>query len=659
MDIQKLSTNVNRKVGRSVKWIVIILCIATALAMLGTYMRESAATNVSNVKLYTSEVETSMGEKMSFIDTVAAGVTSGSVTGDYYDYVDTMVAMYDDVSAVYVVLYDGNKTYEDGYTTYMSGGWIPPETFVVSSRAWFTGAMSQEGTYISEPYVDEQSGGICITLAKAIYKDGKTIGVAGLDMYMDDLVSLIESSYHDGNYVFLVSGEGTILTHPNDAFALSASASTKISDALKGRYMKAYNKDLKTSTIMDYAGGLKNVLCYDSQLTGWSILSVTSLKVIIFIICEMAILAVVLAILISKLATKGLAKEISPMFAPLEDLTSNVRSITDGELEYEFDVDEQSEEVNRLSTALNDTMHGLRQYIQQITDTVTAISEKDLSFSVNGDYNGDYSKIRDALTDIINVLNQSFAEINEQARTVLEFSGNLAETSEAVADSATQQAHAVQDASKEMGTLTENMAKIAEIAERIKSNTAVTNAGLATGSKEMDELVGAMDEIGNCFNEISEFVDEINNIASQTNLLSLNASIEAARAGEVGRGFAVVAGEISSLADTSSAASSKISETINRTQVAVNKGRDMVGRTAKTIDDSVANSVASDEMVNEIVGFVDTQKSSTTHISENLKEISQMVETNAASAEENSAISSQLGDCAKSLMDTIGEFRLR
>lgn len=659
MELQKLSSNVNKRANRSIKRIIWGLCLLAGVIILAIVLSNTVKDNTKQVQLYSSQIDNAMSEKVAFIDTVAAAVSSGTVKSDYYAYVDTMVEQYDDVSAVYVCVKQAGVIYSDGIMTYMSGGWLPGEDFVVSERAWYTGAINSDSVYVTEPYVDEQTGNICITLSRAIYDGDSVIGVAGMDMYMDDLVTLIKSSYNGGNYVFLTSNEGVILTHPNEDIALNNDKSTSVSDAAGKKYESVYKDTLSTKLIWDYSGGLKFAISNHAETTGWNVIAVISLTWVLITVVLIIVLAAVFGTILGQVAKRWLINGINPMFTPLEDLAANVSKISDGELDYVFRVDEHSQEVNALTVALNNTMKGLQHYISEITGTVTSISEKNLNFSVDGEYTGDYEKIKTALIDIMTVLNESFAKINEQAATVLQYSENLSATSRNVAEVAAAQSESVINASNEMKKLTDNMEKIAEFAISIKQNTDSVNERLAIGNTEMNELVLAMDEIAKCYDEIAGFVSEINAIASQTNLLALNASIEAARAGEAGKGFAVVADEIGSLSANSSQASAKISEVIAHSLTSVAKGKEYVSKTDKTISDSATYSANNTQMVNEIVNFVETQKNSADEISASINKISEMVENNAAGAEENSAISSHLGECAQTLMDTIAQFQLK
>lgn len=659
MEIQyeKLSAKVNKTVSKITRIIILGLCFLAGLIIITLMNLNTVRANNDRVKLYTAEIDSNISEKMAFINTVATGAASAKE--DYYAFVDSMVAQYKDVSAVYVCVAEDGVIYKDGIMTYMSGGWLPPEDFVVSERAWYVGSYGKDEVFISEPYVDEQSGNICITLSKTIYENGKAIGVAGLDMYMDDLVALIEDSYDGGNYVFLTTADGVILTHPNKELALSVTSSSNVNDALNGKYKELCETTLKAKTIIDYQGSLKFAVNNRSEITGWNVVAISAYGWIIALAAGIIAFAVIAGIVIGKLVSVLIAKDLIPMFAPLEGIAGNVSKISDGELSYEFEEDKQSKEINTLSNELNKTIKSLKGYISEITHAVNMIADKNLDFTVEQEFSGDYLAIKDALVEITEVLNGSFIEMREQAATVLEYSGELSSTSESVAETATVQSGSVFAAAEEMNRLTGGMEQIASLAASIKENAVDTTEKLTIGNEEMAALVESMDEIAACYSEIAGLVEEINGIASQTNLLALNASIEAARAGEAGRGFAVVADEINTLSMSSANSSQKIGAAISKSLLSVEKGREQVAKTERIIRDGMSLSANNTEHVAEIVEFVDAQRVSSEEISGNLQNISAMVENNAASAQENSAISTQLGECAKVLLETIEQFKLK
>lgn len=273
MELQKLSSNVNKRANLSIRRIIEVLCLFTGITVLAIITSYTIRDNAKQVQLYSSQIDNTMSEKVAFINTVAAGVSSGTAQHDYYAYVDTLAEQYDDVSAVYACVKQDGVIYSDGIMTYMSGGWVPDADFVVTERSWFSGAAATQGVYVTEPYMDEQSGNICITLSKAVYVNGSLLGVVGMDMYMDDLVTLIESSYDGGNYVFLASNEGVILTHPNEAIVLSNDHSTTVSEALGGKYKSVCDKKLATKLILDYKGGLKFAISNTAETTGWNVVA--------------------------------------------------------------------------------------------------------------------------------------------------------------------------------------------------------------------------------------------------------------------------------------------------------------------------------------------------------------------------------------------------
>lgn len=617
------------------------------------------STQVSNLHMksktveYAGKISESFDTSISQLSSLALVMENEQIAGyeDTLAYVDTIVAANDNFSAVYVAYADK--------TLIMSGGWQPPEDFDFRTRDWYTGAKElEEGVYVSEPYLDEQSGGYCITLSKRMMEDGEFTGVCGMDVYLDDMIAMMEQSYEGKNYAFLVSAAGTILTHPNDELMMKGETSYTLETALKGKYKKLA-KTNKRYLISDDTFGMKAAMSEEISSIGWKVIYVMPATEDMGITFIVLIVFVILLVVLRKLIKRYCEQEMNHWFKPLASISEKVTEIAAGNLDVTFDEEPLSEEIAMLTVSLNDTITQLKTYIGDITFVVNNISNNNLGVSSDVEYQGAFIAIRNGLNAIIDKLNLAFGQVNEQSEIVVNYSEQVQESTMQVANGATEQSVAVQGLVANIGVLSEQIQHITKNAEEASAVSERTNKQLDLGNQEMQSLLAAMETIEDTSKEIGVIITTINDISEETNLLALNASIEAARAGEAGKGFAVVADEISKLAAASAQATETITRLIENSMRAVDVGKDLADRTSVTLQTGIDNSLKSNHDIMQITEFVKSQAGAVEKIEKSVRDIAAIIDSNAATSQENAAISDELINCASALKDMVDAYHLR
>ena len=377
--------------------------------------------------------------------------------------------------------------------------------------------------------------------------------------------------------------------------------------------------------------------------------------VIIFIVIVAAGLAIaVVTTMIGKIITNSITE-------PVKQIDAAVASLRKGELSnVEMLTYESEDEFGDTIRNLKEAMGILADYVREISVEVKAIAQGDLTRNGDDitDFLGDFSELKTSLLYILKRFNSTLTEISNLAEQVSSNSSEVENASKSLADGATEQAGVIEELNATIDTvvdMAEDTAKETQNASaRVKAS-----ANKANEEKEkMNELLTEMEHITEISKEIGNIITDIEDIASQTNLLSLNASIEAARAGEAGKGFAVVADQIGKLAADSAKSAVNTRDLIDKTLVEIEKGNTITRTTADAFNQIIADMESFAELAENTMEKANSQAESLEQIGQGIEQLSGVVQGNAASSEENTAISINLAEGAAKMHDRVNIFKL-
>lgn len=351
---------------------------------------------------------------------------------------------------------------------------------------------------------------------------------------------------------------------------------------------------------------------------------------------------------------------LSRLMAPINKIETAVKSMANGDL----DVDISTDGNNELTVLANDfgqTVSKLRMIITDLTHIISEFAKGNFDVEVEHKeaFVGEYEVIYSELQDMVLVISDTMHHIDEVAGQVSDGSNELAKSSQDLAQNASEQASSIQQLLETVTEVTEQVIENTRTTDKAHDDANLIGEQTKISTAMMHELTAAMELIKETSNEIGKIIVDIEEIASETNLLSLNAAIEAARAGEAGKGFAVVADQIRTLAENSAASAVTTKELIDKSIQEIQRGNEITEQTADAMNrviqemDNIVMAVANIRIAS------DKQSASVKSIEQGFESFSSVVQGNSVSAMQTSTTCEELSSQAATLKELVSQFKLR
>ncbi len=557
----------------------------------------------------------------------------------------------ENVMAVWISDLDASVlTQSDGFTS--EEGWD------ITGRGWY-GCIETGKTILTEPYTDSSTGKMILSAASPVFDNasGTVLGAVGMDISLEHMTKIM-SDYKIGRngYIQLLSENGTFLYHPqNDLIQKNISdveMSKNITDAVMSKSSGFYKYKILGSTKY---GSLQQ-----AGDTGYLVLSSLPLsEYYAMLIAMVAALIMIFMVGIALIAFR-IRKSAANLTRPILELNHTAQQLANGDLNVNLHITSENE-IGELGESFQKTVNRLKEYITYIDETaevLAQIADGKLSIHLKNDYVGEFQKIKTALLNISDSMNQVMVGINDSSERVSVGATELATASQVLAEGAEVQAASIEQLASTTNTVADQVENSRREAEASAKATAEAAAMIEQNQEKMKQMMDAMDKIQQTSQQVVGIIQTIEDIASQTNLLSLNASIEAARAGEAGRGFAVVADEIGKLALESSKAANTTKELIEISMEEINRGNTIAAGAMNSLKESVSAVDHVNEMIQETAETTAVQAENMKQLRVRIEQINHGIQDNSAASQETSATSEELASQAEILNRMVQKFEL-
>ncbi len=652
---------VKRGIGiteKLVSAIVASVVIAVAILFAVVYFQMSHALLDKSENLLQTTTERTLQETKAWMNRTLAMLEMQRDTIEYEDM--DVPAMMDYIKHTV----NQNEAYPAGLYVALTDGslyhasFVPGPDFDATSKSWYQDGLQSEAFLLGDVYFDEDSQSYVVGASGVLKnQNGEVRGVAAADVYLDSISKIVsEIQIEDTGGIFLVDTRtDTIIGHRDKEIT-----GQLLSDLEDGMYAYASQQIKEGKTGLSL---YENTYIQVEPISGsdWTAVAYVSrtevLKELHQLTASMLFVAILAILLLVLLVVVQVKRVIG---RPIKELSLVATQIAKGELEQTIHY-QSRDELGILADDFNQVTLRLREYviyIQEISDTLLEIAAGNLTFQLQNDYTGEFEKIKTALEKISHELNNTMGQLRAASKDVASGAQLVADGAVTLSQGSTEQSSEVDTLAGHIGAVSESVHKIAKGAQQASHISQEVKSGLLSSNEKMQNMTQVIKRISDKSTEIHKIVKTIEDIAFQTNILALNAAVEAARAGSAGKGFAVVADEVRALAGKSSAAAK---ETTLLLQQTVDSMEDGVQAAQDTADSMLQVVTQADEMNNLIDGIAEytkQQDANAAEITHGIEQISSVIQTNVATAEESAAASEELSGQADMLQKLVSNFKL-
>ena len=528
------------------------------------------------------------------------------------------------------------------------------------AEEYYTRASQEKVSHVVDPFVSSITGETIFVLVVPILHNDQFMGtvVVDLNVKMFDTLGVDKSGEGAKTFFDVINKDGKFVYSSNpDAVGKNLTEYVG-EETFKNEIQSKFDGE----TIFHIKDNHR--IRYFAPLTiygtDWYVQSAMSLDVYnqgknqLFVALVAA--EVILFILLQVILFTALKKSLSPLGKLAEESDKLAEGNFDIKVSYA-----QEDEIGRLVKSFNNIVKRLTYVVSDLQAKLGAFAQGDFGSEIKEDenYKGDFRPILNSLQEISTSLNSTLKNVHTSSSEVSSSAEQVSSMAQRISEGTTKQASSIAELSKTMEDITEQIRHTTKQAEKAQQLGVVSGSHVETSNQKMTDMQGAMEEITEKSKEISKIIKTIDDIAFQTNILSLNAAIEAARAGEAGKGFAVVADEVGNLAKKSQEAAQNTSLLIEETIGAVQKGAKFTEETAEALHSVSESTNQVNDLIGEISKASEEESSGVSRLSDGLQEISAVVQENSATAEESAATAEELSAQANLMNDLVDKFKVR